>query len=210
MNQTIKFIYYRFGECNIKCRIGGRLDSLCLKIKNEFPFLKMYKKSSRWYWRVVGIFLKIISFGRAPDFCKSFTTTTPGSVFWSDDCYVLIGDNGDGRYDDYLWEILCHEIKHIHRFKNYGFLICAFMYLFVFFPIGLAWGRAVWFEKEGYVESLRCAYETRPDVVESEQYRTWWVGQFTGANYAWMWPFRWQVEEWFDSELNSLRSGHES
>ena len=41
--------------------------------------------------------------------------------------------------------------------------------------------------------------------VEDRDYRDYIIGQFTGASYGWMWPFRGSLERWYDSVLAELR-----
>jgi hypothetical protein len=76
--------------------------------------------------------------------------------------------------------------------------------LFLPLPIGLAWFRAR-FEREAYAESIRAAAEVwGRDYPARSEYREHIVQQFVGSAYGWMWPFRGQIERWYDEVLASL------
>jgi hypothetical protein len=198
---------YQFGDCRLKVIGGSRLEVLCSKLKQEFPKLVMYRKSSKWYWRVVAIFLKVVTLGKQSGFLKKFTTTSKNLVAWGDDSWQKISDGKPG-WDDDIWSTLMHEREHLLTFKKYGVLISALLYVLVFLPMLLAWGRA-WFERPGYTATLRCWFILDREWACSAKARDWWIGQFTGPNYGWMWPFRKQVGKWYDQELQRLMKGEQ-
>lgn len=194
---------YSFGDLMLRPPRGSRLDQLCLELREEFPALVMQRKREHWYWRWIAVFLKILTFGKQDRFLTHYTTVVGMKCAWGDNRWDQIQAAAPG-WDDDIWSTLMHERKHLRRFKRYGVILCALLYLLVFFPVGLAWGRA-WFEREGYLETLRCWYVLNPAWACSNEAREWWVGQFTGASYGWAWPFKKQVRRWYDTELARLK-----
>jgi hypothetical protein len=80
----------------------------------------------------------------------------------------------------------------------------AFLYFIPFFPVGLAYGRAR-IEWEAYEETLRATAELCGlEQARSPALRAGIVRRFTGGDYGWMWPFRRQVERWYDQALERL------
>jgi hypothetical protein len=103
--------------------------------------------------------------------------------------------------------VLRHERVHLRQRRRFGYPLMAFLYLVPFFPIGLAYGRAR-LEWEAYTETLRATAELRGLAsARSPELRRMIVGRFTGGDYGWMWPFRAQVERWYDAVLADLEAG---
>jgi hypothetical protein len=99
---------------------------------------------------------------------------------------------------------LRHELIHLRQFRRYTLFGMAFLYLLVPLPLGLAWFRAR-FEWEAYRESIRAAAELHGRAhVEAPAFRERILGQFTSGAYGWMWPFRGQLERWYDAALRGL------
>jgi hypothetical protein len=76
------------------------------------------------------------------------------------------------------------------------------VYLLWVFPLGLAWGRAR-IEWEAYEETIRATAETE-GLSAAAALREEIVRRFVGPDYGWMWPFRGQVERWFDDALATV------
>ena len=160
-------------------------------IEREFPTFVMISKRDSLLMRAVGFFLLVLSFGKMKQFMTNFTTTI-----------------GDTVYTPTDWEtfsprsqtiILRHERVHMRQARKYTRFWFSFLYLFMFFPIGLAWYRAK-FEMEAYTESLRAYREygidiTQPDIKASI------LMHFTTAEYLWMFPFKGYLEKWFDKTV---------
>lgn len=154
-------------------------------------------KESRWYWKALAFILKVLSFGKI-EFMKNFSTTTG----------AIIGVPADwDTWDLRLrYEVLKHESKHIEQYKRFGFgniwfgaIVVGIAYAFLPFPIGLAYCRAM-IEREGYAESMRVIVQLDgPDAARAA--KSFFVSQYTGPNYLWMWPFKSQVEKWVDDDL---------
>lgn len=94
--------------------------------------------------------------------------------------------------------ILRHERVHLQQRKRWGPWVMALLYLVPFFPLGLAYGRAR-LEWEAYTETLRATAEYLGlEALRSPCLRTTILNRFTGGDYGWMWPFRSQVERWYE------------
>ncbi|MEZ4438066.1 MAG: hypothetical protein R3B72_03205 [Polyangiaceae bacterium] len=101
---------------------------------------------------------------------------------------------------------LRHERVHLRQRRRLTFLGLALIYLLLPFPVGLAYGRAR-LEWEAYAETLRATLELEGEAaLRDPGLRERIVAQFTGPAYLWMWPFRRQVEAWYDAELQRLLS----
>lgn len=155
-------------------------------------------KESRWYWKALGFILKVVSLGMNNKFMTDFVTTTG----------TLIGVPADWDTWDVRerYEILRHEAKHIEQYKRFGFgniwfgaIVVGIAYAFLPFPIGLAYCRAM-IEREGYAESIRVMVQLDGPNAAREA-KSFFVSQYTGPNYLWMWPFKSQVEKWVDDDL---------
>ena len=100
--------------------------------------------------------------------------------------------------------LLRHERVHLRQRRRYGALGMALLYLLPFFPLGLAYGRAR-IEWEAYTETLRATAELLGlDAARDPALRQRIVSRFTGPDYGWMWPFRSQVERWYQAALDDI------
>ncbi len=172
-------------------------DAFIAEIRREFPrFRLLYKRQSRFckllHWLLVAV-------------------TLGGQRAFLDGYYTVLGDT---LYVPRLWDelaepdrviLLRHERVHLRQRRRYGTLGMAFLYLFPFFPLGLAYGRAR-IEWEAYVETLRATAELHGlEAARDPRLRERIVSRFVGPDYGWMWPFRAQVERWYDAALENLR-----
>ncbi len=196
---------HRFGKFRLTVSVDSRLDSLLKQLRREFPTL-VFGSKDRWYWKLIHYFLLIISFGKQNQFLNSYTTTIGMLIAFSAKVTKLIAEGEPGGpWEDRVWALLCHEREHLLDFKRLGVFLMFVLYIFVFFPIGLAWGRT-WIERKGYIASLRAKYICDQVWAEDTRYRDWWISMFTGSAYIWQWPFKKQVAKWFDIELDDLRA----
>jgi hypothetical protein len=102
---------------------------------------------------------------------------------------------------------LRHERVHLRQRRRYTLPGLAILYLLVPLPLGLAYGRAR-LEWEAYRETLAATLELEGrEALEAPALRARIVAQFVGPAYGWMWPFRRQVERWYDDALAALGSG---
>lgn len=103
--------------------------------------------------------------------------------------------------------MLLHEAQHVRQQLKLGrgniylgFLVQMILYLFVPFPVGLAYCRA-YLEMEAYKETLRGYYlmsDKNLLVINSASIRSFVLKQFTGSRYFWMWPFKSHLNKWYD------------
>jgi hypothetical protein len=56
-------------------------------------------------------------------------------------------------------------------------------------------------------ETLRATAEHKGvDALRDERLRARIVERFTGPDYGWMWPFRRQVESWYDAARDEIEA----
>lgn len=158
-------------------------------------------KSSKWYWKTLNVLLLIVSFGQIREFMTAFTTTIGNKIG------TPLG--WDHYSDLQRYEVLMHESVHVRQYQKYGFgnawvglVPVGLAYLLLPLPVGLAYCRAR-LEQAGYEASIRAQLQTRP-FTEVLAARDFYVEQFTSANYLWMWPFRSQMESWFDKTVRRI------
>lgn len=200
-----------FGGYTFEVVRGSRLDLLCVKLKAEFPKLRMRHKKTIWYHWIADFLIFIFTLGKNKDYFTYFTTTGKNCINWSDVHHQrLSGKTLEGKEvfcspadHDRVWECLMHEREHLRQFAKRGVILMTIIWSMP--PVLVCFGRALWIEKPGYIQSLRAKFVTDRLYAESEEYRDWWIGQFTGANYGWMWIFKNQVAGWFDTELRRLQ-----
>jgi hypothetical protein len=129
-------------------------------------------------------------------YLDSFQTTIGSTVYVTADWDTT---SANQRY-----VTLRHEAIHLRQFRRYTLPGMALLYVLLPIPLGLAWFRA-YFEKEAYAESIRAAAEVwGPDHPRLPSFRNHIIQQFTGPSYGWMWPFRSNIERWYDRILATV------
>lgn len=171
-----------------------KTDAFVLEMKREFPSFSIERKSNSKLQRAIGHFLRVVTFGGMRTYVSHYHTVLFGKL-WVPDAWDRMRD-----VDRYI--LLRHERIHLRQRARMGDLLMGIYYLFVFFPLGLAYGRAR-IEWEAYEETLRATTEEL-GIEEAKRLRSWLVERFVGPDYGWMWPFRAQVERWFDEAIASL------
>lgn len=171
-----------------------KTDAFVLEMKREFPTFSIERKSRSKLHRAIGQFLLIVTFGGMHTYVSHYHTVLFGKL-WVPDAWDRMRD-----VDRYI--LLRHERIHLRQRARMGDFLMGVYYLFVFFPLGLAYGRAR-IEWEAYEETLRATTEEL-GLEEAKRLRSWLVERFVGPDYGWMWPFRNQVERWFDEAIASL------
>jgi hypothetical protein len=176
-----------------------RYERLLAQAQKEFG-LVIEEKADHWYWRVLGALLTLVTFGKV-DFMNSFFTTIGNKIGTT--------PSWDRLYDGEKYEILLHELEHVKQYKAagfgnvwFGFVVASIGYLFLPFPIGLAWCRAS-MEMAGYTQTIRALiqlYGVQVALLEKSRI----VSQFTSVNYLFMWPFKGYVERWFDETVKKV------
>jgi hypothetical protein len=119
-----------------------------------------------------------------------------------DTLYVPPGWTGMSDVDRVI--LLRHERIHLRQRRRLGTVLMTLVYLLPFFPLGLAYGRA-WIEWEAYCETLRATAELRGiEAARAPALKREIVRRFVSGDYGWMWPFRRQVERWYDAAIVRL------
>jgi hypothetical protein len=166
------------------------------ELEREFPNFKVVYKRESLLCRWIHHALLLVTLGGQRSFLAGY--------------YTVIGDT---LYVPESWDTLApadrvillrHERVHLRQRRRYGMLGMTFLYLLPLLPLGLAYGRAR-IEWEAYTETLRATAELLGrDALHSRALRERIVGRFTGPDYGWMWPFRKQVERWYDAAVAQI------
>ena len=175
----------------------NRYDELLTKLHAEFPRFRVVRKDQSTFHKAIHYALVGLTFGRMRSYLDSFQTTIGNTVYVTPDW--------DDWSPDRRYVTMRHEAIHLRQFRTFTLPGMALLYVLLPLPMGLAWFRA-YFEREAYAESIRAAAEVwGRSHVEDRDYRDYIIGQFTGASYGWMWPFRKRLERWYDGVLAELR-----
>ena len=170
--------------------------NLIAEIAQEFPKFRVLEKRNSQLSKCIDLFLKVITLGSQRHFMTRYRTVIGFTLYlpadWSETPEVerVI--------------VLCHERVHLRQRRRYGMVPMALLYLLPFFPLGLAYGRAR-LEWEAYTETLRATAEFKGvKAMHSTKLRERIVSQFTSGAYGWMWPFKGQVNAWYDAALREI------
>jgi len=166
------------------------------EIREEFPRFRIVEKRGDRLSHLIDRFLRLVTLGGQREYLSHYHTVI-----------------GDRLYVPESWErmadvdrviLLRHERVHLRQRRRYGSVGMAFLYLVPLFPLGLAYGRAR-IEWEAYEETLRATAELQGiAAARNPELRREIVRRFTGPDYGWMWPFRRQVERWYDAALDAI------
>jgi len=167
------------------------LSALLVEIQKEFPTFRIVKKQDSFFMRVLHRLLFVVTIGKMTSFLQQYTTTL-GTTVYVPTSWELFSDVTKVV-------ILRHERVHMRQASRFSFLLFAFLYIFMWLPLGLSWWRAK-FEMEAYAETIQADCDLGVDV-KGPKYKKWMISQFTGPSYGWMWPFRKTIEQWFDTTL---------
>ena len=170
-----------------------KLDAVLDAARNEFPNLRLIKKADSAFMKVLNVLLRIITFNQQKSFMTTYTTTVGNTIYTP--------SSWGTRSEPSRIITVRHEVVHFRQAdKNFLF---GFLYLFVFFPVGLAYYR-MRYEQEAYEESMRAiAHLYGADALRKAD-RERIVSHFTSADYFWCWPFRKSVEKWYDEARDRI------
>ena len=172
-----------------------RYEALISRLRDEIPGFRIVRKDRSPLHRAIHVALVIVTFGRMRSYLDAFQTTLGRTVYVTADW--------DERDADERYVTLRHEAVHLRQFRRLSFPLMAFLYLLVPLPMGLAYCRAR-LEWAAYAETIRAAAEVwGVEHPRHSQFREQVVSQFLGPSYGWMWPFRAQVERWYDQVLGA-------
>ena len=173
-------------------------ERLISEIRNEFPEFRVVPKAGSRLSRCIDLWLKVVTLGGQRTYLTEYHTVLGSTLY--------VGNSWEAASDVERAILLCHERVHLRQRRRLGMVLMTFLYLFPFFPLGLAYGRAR-LEWEAYTETLRTTAELQGvDAIRDPALREKIVGRFTGPAYGFMWPFRRQVERWFDQVVSELTS----
>ena len=170
---------------------------LLLEIKSEFPDFEIIEKEKSVLMKFIDTALKIITFGQMKLFMTGFITVLGNKVYvpssWKDATVTSKA------------EVIRHERVHMRQSKKYGRVLFSILYLLVPFPLGIAYFRKK-FEQEAYEESFRAIYEYHGEKAFTPALKEGMIAHFTTAQYFWMWPFRKNLETWYDAAIEKAKS----
>jgi hypothetical protein len=173
-----------------------RYEALVTALREEIPGLRIVRKDRSRLHRAIHHALIAITFGRMRDYLDAFQTTIGRTIYVTSDW-----DDWDA---DRRYVTLRHEAVHLRQFRRLTVPVMAVLYLLVPLPMGLAYCRAR-LEWAAYAETIRAAAEVwGNDHPRRTEFREHVVSQFLGPSYGWMWPFRAQVERWYDGVLSTV------
>ncbi len=173
-----------------------RSDRLLGELKREFPDFEIRPKRRSSLQRAISVGLAILTLGGQRRYLTHYHTVFFGTLY--------VPDAWDGMSDEARYILLRHERVHLQQRRRMGDFTMALVYLFLWLPLGLAWGRAR-IEWEAYVETIRataevfglgCARSLEPDIVR----------RYVGPDYGWMWPFPETVRGWFREVIADLEA----
>lgn len=166
------------------------------KLQVEFPKLRVIPKAKVWWMPYLALLLKLLSFGRMISFMSQYTTTLGHTIYtpsnWEDQPFFSRA------------AILRHEGVHFRQREKMGFVTYALAYLFLPLPAVFAVGRRD-MEMEAYEETLRAFAEYYGvQALRENHIRIRVTDEFLGPNYLWMWPFRKDIDRWYDEVVSRL------
>jgi len=171
-----------------------RHERLLADIRREFPSFEILPKRASRLQRAISIALAAITLGGQRHYLTRYHTVLFGRLY--------VPDAWDAMGDDERYVLLRHERVHLRQHRRMGQLGMAFAYLFPFFPLFLAWGRAR-IEWEAYVETIRATAEVR-GLDAARALKEEIVRRYVGPDYGWMWPFPRTVRRWFDEVIEAM------
>jgi hypothetical protein len=165
-------------------------------MQREFPGFGIRRKRDSPLQFAIAVALGIVTLGGQRSYISKYHTVLFGTLW--------VSDAWEGMDDVARYVLLRHEHVHLKQRQRMGDVVMALVYLFPFFPVGLAWGRAR-IEWEAYIETIRATAETcgidAARALENEI-----VHRYVSADYAWMWPFPTTIRRWFHDVLADIEA----
>lgn len=174
----------------------AELGELLAAMRREFPRFRVVEKRGDRLSRAIDVALKGLTLGGQSRYLSHYHTVI------GDTLYVPDGWDEAAAIDRII--TLRHERVHLRQRRRYTMAGMTLWYLAGPLPLGLSWGRAR-IEWEAYEETLRATLELKGRAaLLSPALRRHVVEQFVGPAYGWMWPFRGQIERWYDEAVERL------
>ncbi len=175
-----------------------KYEEIISKIKEEFPDFELCANEDSKFISLLSFLFKIITLGKINNFASQYTLTLRDKIYTPKRWSTLP--------DKHKASILRHELIHMKQQKKYTLPVFLFCYFLLPFPFFFSWFRAR-IEWEAYEESMRFEYEINgTKSLLNKEYRNNLVDLFVGPYYGWMWPYRKQVEKWYDDALKKIIS----
>lgn len=166
------------------------------EIQDEFPRFDIIRKSESGWMKAADIALKIITLWRMKTFMTSFITTMGDDIFVPDSWFDVDKDPITKAIT------LRHERVHFRQQLKMGRWKFTFRYFW--FPTVWAKGRRD-IEQEAYAETLRAWVDYRGlGVLKDDGLKEHIVNQFLSPNYFWTWPWREDIENWYDAVATDI------
>lgn len=172
-------------------------EKILFDVKSEFSSFEILPKNKSVLMKVIDAALRIITFGQMKNFMTRFITVIGNKVY--------VPDSWEDNTLTSKAEIIRHERVHMRQSKKYGRFLFSFLYLVVPFPIGIAYFRKK-FEQEAYEESLKALYEYHGEKIFTPRLKEGMLAHFTTAQYFWMWPWRKDLEKWYEAAVEKAKS----
>jgi hypothetical protein len=177
--------------------MAGQTEAMLAEINGEFPRFGIVYKRNSLFSKVIDVALRAVTFNGQRHYMTRFHTVIGSTLY--------VPDSWDTTSDLDRVITLRHERVHLRQSRRYTAIGMAFLYLVPFVPLGLAYGRAR-IEWEAYAETVRAIAELKGlAAAEDPRLRKHILEQFTSASYGWMWPFREQLDRWYDALLVEVR-----
>lgn len=198
-------------------QVSVKLSLLELRGHREFQLCIKHKEDVTG-WRILSAIVMLLTFGMV-NLLEKFWVTFGNVVYVPRrvDQKGKVYRYGDLPYEDYV--VLSHELKHVEQYARLGFtsfkggralgvVVFELLYIFLFFPIGLAYGRYR-LEREAYLAGIIAARRIGYDEWASRHYSKPPQPQLekairacsTSPWYLWPWPFPKSVRQWFEAAL---------
>lgn len=177
--------------------IHEEYEQILKDTKDEFPGFEIIEKKSSGLMKVIDVALKVITFGQMKTFMTGFITTLGEKVYVNEGWESIPVANRAG--------VIRHERIHMRQSKKYGRFLFSFLYLVAPLPVGFAYFRKK-FEQEAYEESLRAVHDYFGPNAFTPQLKEYTLAHFTTAQYFWMWPWKKDLEKWYDSAVEKIKS----
>jgi hypothetical protein len=174
----------------------SRSEEFIAEICREFPDFCIVPKANSRLSQIIDVMLTVLTLGAQREFMTRYHT-----VLWN---RLYVPMTWDTTPDSSRLITLRHERIHLRQRRRYGDFMMTFLYVFPFFPLGLAYGRAR-MEWEAYTETIRATAEYHGiAAARSPELRRHILKQFTSGAYGWMWPFPRTLERWYDRALAQI------
>ncbi len=195
-------------------------QNLVADAQSYFPDLQVKYKDQSSFMKFLGTLLFF-----TPSFMTNYITTIGSTVYYPNEAGVQANEIGSSI-------VLMHELVHVYDAHRLGRPLFFFLYLtpqilsllclplflvswklalplMLFFLLPLPSYFRMYFERRGYfttlyvMNALNKKYQLNTQLEGSKDY---YVGQFTGSAYYFMWPFS-SLQAQFEDAINKISAG---